>query len=165
MRMRIPSCLLVLTALAATGCYETKLRLADPARAAFLPGYCGEWQSAASSDGDGAEALFVARIDEGRYYAEYRDPPDEPLRMSAILVPVGGAVFAQVRILGDDDGFAGANLILRVDLDGDALVLRQLDEDFFSDVTTDRALRRRLARSVDDDAMYDADLVERFARQ
>ena len=74
--------------------------------------------------------------------------------MAGFLVPIKDATFAQLTNLGDKGELPAEHLIVRVQLAGDKLTLRQLSDEFFKGVTTDEALRKKVEENLDNAAMY-----------
>jgi hypothetical protein len=148
----IPLLVLLTTVLA--GCFETTLNLGSADNAKVNVKYCGDWHFAAEGGGDTAD-LTVRNFDGKQYYVEWLDNEKKRSRMSAFMVKIKDADFAQLTELADDGSLQSKHLILRAQLDGDKLTLRNLKEDFFAGVTTDEQLRKRVEENLDNAAMYE----------
>ena len=139
------------------GCFQTKLNLGTDAAAKVDPAYCGDWaMSWKESDGQTKSASLVIRNFDGKhYYVEWAETGQKPLRMSGFLVPVKSATFAQLTPLADRGENGEEHLILRVELSGTTLTMRNLDEQFFAGVSTDEQLRAKVEENLDNAAMYE----------
>jgi hypothetical protein len=153
---------LLLAAVAASaGCFETKYPLSEqPAGAKIDPRYLGEW-SLEQLDADGqvaASRLVVRNLHGESYFVDWRGggTDEEPLRATAYLTDVNGVTFANARLLSDTPEPSNTYVILRVDLDGEKLKLRNLDGDFFKDKKFDSpdALRKIVADNLENEKMY-----------
>jgi hypothetical protein len=139
------------------GCFETTLNLGSAADAKVDPAYCGDWHFE-WKDGDTTASadLLLRNFDGKQYYAEWNDKKSETLRMSGFLIPIKDATFAQVTAMEADGHLEAKHMILRVKLDGaDKLVLTNLKDDFFKDVSTDAGLRKKVEENLDNPAMYE----------
>src|SRR5690349_9818282 len=124
--------MVAITALAAVGvfllagCFETTPNLGSADDAKVDVQYCGDWRFTWKDEhGEPDSAsLIVRNFDGKRYYAEWQESGEKPLRFNAFFVPVGGATFAQLTPLGDKGDLSDTHLILRVQLDGGKLTLR-----------------------------------------
>ncbi len=138
------------------GCFTTTLSLLAPGAATRVdPLYCGDWHFT-WKDGDASKSadLVIRNFDGSRYYVEWKEAGEKPTRMNGAIVAVKNATFAQLTDLGDHGDLSNDHLILRVELSGDKLRLRHLDDEFFKDVKTDAALREKIEQNVDNNAMY-----------
>ena len=152
---------LVLTALLLTasvilfGCFTTTLNLgsADAAKVDVL--YCGDWHFTwQDKDQSKSADLVIRNFDGKQYYVEWKSEGEKTDRFSGFLVPVKSATFAQVSEMEANGELSPKHTILGVQLDGDKLTMRHLDEDFFKDVTTDEQLRAKVEKNLDNSAMY-----------
>ena len=100
-------------------------------------------------------AIGVERTHSDVYYAEWNDHKNKILRLSAFLVPVKETTFAQLTPMEADGELQAKHLIVKVQLDGDKLTLTNLKEDFFGDVTTDAALKKKIEENISNPAMYE----------
>src|SRR5262245_25371392 len=123
--------LLTATVLVA-GCLTTKIAIVTPDKAKMDLKFVGNWNSD-SLDATGREAGLVIRNVDGKlYYADWKDKGSkEPARAVGYLTEIKGATFAQLRGLEDDGTVPDEWCIMRMDLSGDTLKIRQLSEDFF----------------------------------
>lgn len=138
------------------GCFTTTLSLIAPGTTPKVDVlYCGDWHFT-WKDGDQTKSadLVIRNFDGSHYYVEWKESGNKPTRMNGALVPVKNAMFAQLTDLGDKGELSSEHLIVRVQLAGDKLTLRHLNDDFFKDVKSDEALRTKIEQNVDTDAMY-----------
>ena len=137
------------------GCLTTTLNLGSVADAKVDPAYCGDWH-VSWKDGDQTKSadLVIRNFDGKQYYVEWKTEGEKTDRFSGFLVPVKSATFAQVSEMEANGELSPKHTILRVQLDGDKLTMRHLDEDFFKDVTTDEQLRAKVEKNLDNSAMY-----------
>jgi hypothetical protein len=149
-------CLLLCTALLLAGCFETTLNLGYAIDGKVDPHLCGEWHFEWKDGDQPASADLVIRNFDGKqYYAEWNDHKNKILRLSAFLVPVKESTFAQLTPMEADGELQTKHLIIKVQLDGDKLTLTNLKEDFFTDVTTDAALKKKIEENISNQAMYE----------
>jgi len=139
------------------GCYTTTLNLGKVADAKVDVRYCGDWHfSWSDKDGQTKSADLVLRnFDDKQYYAEWKEASEsKPTRYSGFLVPVKDATFAQLTNLGDKGELSEEHCILRVQLAGDKLTLRHLNDEFFKGVKTDAELRAKVEANLENPQMY-----------
>ena len=152
----------VLPALAAlgllvfAGCYVTNLNLGKPADAKLDVQYCGDWAFTWTDKGQTKSAQLIVRNFDGKqYYVEWKEADEsKPSRYSGFLVPVKDATFAQLTSLGDKGELSEEHCILRVQLAGDKLTLRHLNDEFFKDVKTHAELRAKVEANLENPKMY-----------
>jgi hypothetical protein len=168
-RTGFKSLLLVLTVtalLVGVGCYKNKNALAPRDAATIDRALAGDWQGKTP---DGASARVVVRVLNDRdYYVEWQGESDEkPARAIAYIVDFAGAKFAHLRDLNPDGTVADEHWLMRVELAGDKLIVRQLKEEFFDGkaVDTTEKLREVVRANVNNDAMYDASEALTATRQ
>jgi len=139
------------------GCFETTLNLGYAIDGKVDAHYCGEWHFEWKDGDQTASADLVIRNFDGKqYYAEWQDKKEnKTLRMSGFFVPIKESTFAQLTTMESDGELQTKHLILKVQLDGDKLTLTNLKEDFFSDVTTDAALKKKIEENISNPAMYE----------
>jgi hypothetical protein len=148
---------LLLVLLALAGCFETKLNLGSADDAKVDVQYCGDWHFTWKDEKGQTDSakLVVRNFDGKRYYAEWTESGEQPIRFNGFFVPVGKATFAQLTPLGEKGDLSDSHLIVRVELDGgQKLTLRHLDGDFFGGVGTDEALRKTVEANLDNPKMY-----------
>ena len=77
--------------------------------------------------------------------------------MVADSTEVAGTRFIHARALPDDGKLEDAHLILRVDIDGDQITIRNLDEDFLKDkhIDSDDSLRKVIEVNLENNDLYD----------
>jgi hypothetical protein len=139
------------------GCYTTTLNLGKAADAKLDVQYCGDWHfSWSDKDGQNKSADLVLRNFDGKqYYVEWKEADEsKPSRYSGFLVPVKDATFAQLTSLGDKGELSEEHCILRVQLAGDKLTLRHLNDEFFKDMKTDAELRAKVEANLENPKMY-----------
>jgi hypothetical protein len=75
------------------------------------------------------------------------------------ICDVKNATFAHVRPLSDDGSISEQWIIMRLDLTGEKLVIRQFSDEFFKShpVTSAAQLREVVEQNMGADAMYDKD--------
>ena len=145
------------TLLVFAGCYTTTLNLGKAVDAKVDVQYCGDWHFTwADKDGQSKSAdLIVRNFDNRQYFVEWKEAGEsKPTRYSGFLVPVKDATFAQLTDLGDKGEPSDTHCILRVQLAGEKLTLRHLNEDFFKDIKTDAQLRAKVEANLENAAMY-----------
>jgi hypothetical protein len=143
-------------ALLLAGCFETTLNLGYAIDSKVDPHYCGDWHFEWKDGDQTASAdLTIRNFDGKQYYAEWNDHKNKTLRMSGFLIPLKETTFAQLTPMETDGELQPKHLILKVLLDGDKLALTNLKEDFFSDVTTDAALKKKIEENISNPAMYE----------
>jgi hypothetical protein len=140
------------------GCFETTLNLGSADDAKVDVQYVGDWHFTWKTDeGETNSAdLVVRNFDGKRYYAEWKQSGEKPLRFNGFLVPVKTATFAQLTPLGEKGELSDTHLIVRVQLEGTKLIMRHLDREFFADVNTDAGLRKKVEENLDNAKMYAA---------
>jgi hypothetical protein len=139
------------------GCYTTTLNLGKSADAKVDVQYCGDWHFTwTDKDGQPKSADLVLRnFDNTKYYAEWKEAGEsKPTRYSGFLVKVKDATFAQLTTLGDKGELSEDHCILRVQLAGDKLSLRNLNDEFFKEVKTDAELRAKIEANLENAQMY-----------
>ena len=142
--------------LAFAGCYTTTLNLGKSADAKVDVQYCGDWHFTWSDkDGQSKSADLVVRNFDGKqYYAEWKEPDQKLVRMSGFFVPIKDGTFAQLTSLGEKGELPDEHCILRVQMAGDKLTLRHLNDEFFKDVKTDAELRAKVEANLENPQMY-----------
>lgn len=156
MRSAILGSLLVGLVLIA-GCLTTKYSIISPDKAAVNKALVGNWNSA-DFDATGREAgLVVRNIDGKMYYAEWKQKGETSLvRGVGHTAEIKGATFIQLRGLEEDGSIEETWAIMRLDLSGNTLKIRQLKEEFFKTQKLDsnEQLQKVLGDNVNNEAMY-----------
>lgn len=149
-----------IVALLVVGCFESKYPLAPrPPGQRLDARYLGDW-ALEHLDDDGqtnASKLLVRSLRGEEYYVEWiTDTEDDRYRAVAYLTDVNGVTFANLLPLTAAPEPPGKFTIMRVDLDGAKLTLRNLDPEFFKDKPVDSsdALRKVVADNVQNEKMY-----------
>lgn len=145
------------------GCWSTKFTLVAPEQAKVDTNYVGNWNSEAFNP-DGREAgLVIRNIDGKQYYVEWRDKNEKAdlIRAVGFIADVKGATFAQIRGLEPEGKLDDDWILMRLELSGNTLKIRQLSESFMKASTIESAeqLRRVLEQNLDNDAMYAKDEI------
>jgi len=139
-----------------TGCFITKFTLISPDKAKVDRAYCGDWDYV-NTKGEHF-VMAIRNIDDKMYYIDSRkeDSPDVS-RFVGFICDVKNATFAHVRGLTDDGSVAEEWIIMRLDLTGDKLGIRQLSDEFFKShpVSSAEELRAVIEKNMGDNAMYD----------
>src|ERR1041385_4378519 len=110
------------------GCWGSKFTLIAPDQARVDHAYLGNW-NATNSKGE-SSSLIIRNIDEKMFYVETREGakqyPEGISRYIGFLAPLKGATFAHLRQLQDDGNVQEDWLVMRLELNGDKLIIRQL---------------------------------------
>lgn len=153
--------LLLLLVLGLCGCFQTTYLLVAPEQAKVNKAFVGNWNSAAFKS-EGREAgLIVRNIDDKQLYVEWLPKDGELVRSVGFTSEVNGKIFLQIRGLEKDGSLEDKWLTMRLDLSGNQVMIRQLNDDFFKNQTFNSAeqLRKLLETNLENDAMYDKDVV------
>src|SRR2546423_15704803 len=117
------------------GCWVSKYTLINPDQAKVDRAYLGNW-NAVNSKGE-SSSLIIRNIDDKMFYVETKDGakqyPEGISRYIGFLAPVKGALFAHLKQLQDNGDVQEDWLAMRLELNGDKLVIRQLKEDFMKE--------------------------------
>jgi hypothetical protein len=150
--------LLLGTLLVFAGCFGTKFTLIPPDKAKVDKAYCGDWDYV-NTKGEHF-VMGIRNIDDKLYYIDSRkeDSPDVQ-RFVGFITDVKNATFAHVRGLGDDGNNPEEWLVMRLELTGEKLVIRQLSDEFFKShpISSSEQLRQVIEANMGADAMYDKD--------
>ena len=138
------------------GCFASKFTLIPPDKAKVNLTYVGDWDYVNTK---GEHFIMAVRnIDDKLYYIESRkeDSP-EVSRFVGFICDVKAATFAHVRTLSDDGSIPDTWMVMRLDLTGDKLLIRQLSDEFFKShpVSSSDQLRQIIEANMGADAMYD----------
>src|ERR1043165_3602977 len=145
------------------GCWGSKYTLIAPEQAKVDRAFLGNWD-AINSKGE-SSSLIIRNIDDKMFYVETKEGakqyPEGISRYIGFLAPVKGAMFAHLRQLQEDGNVQEDCLVMRLELKGDKLVIRQLKEDYMKEknITSAEQLRTVIEQNIDDGAMYDKDEV------
>lgn len=158
-RSLLKTCLMIVSfgSLAtAIGCYETVFRLAPASDAKVDRDLCGDWKLKSA---DGSEiVLGVRNIDDRVYSVSWRNVENKrSLHMFADSTLVQGVRFVHARAMPEDGSLSDTHLILRADLDGDHLTIRNLNEEFLQarKIESDDALRAEIEANLENNDLYD----------
>lgn len=140
------------------GCWTTKVSMIDPATAKVNLAFVGNWDNPDQLDAGGREAgLVIRNIDNKTYYVEWDQKGEAGIvRAVGYTTDIGGATFAQLRGLEQDGTIAQEWLICRVDVAGNKITIRQLNEEFLKTKTlnTPAAIRQMLEQNVNNEQLY-----------
>jgi hypothetical protein len=123
--------------------------------------YLGDWD-AVNVKGNHS-VIFIRNLDDKQYYVETHttgdDGKDQVSRYVGFLANIKAATFAHVRPIQDDGNVADQWLLMRVELTGDKMIIRQFSDEFFKAKTIDSAeqLRRVIEENMGNDHMYGKD--------
>jgi hypothetical protein len=138
------------------GCYETLFRLSPLAEAKVDRELCGDWKL--KSTGGADIILGVRNIDDHVYSVSWRGTDSEKaLQMIADSTLVQGVRFVHARALPEDGSVADTHLIIRVDLEGDRITVRNLNEAYLETkkIESDDALRAEIEANLENNDLYD----------
>ncbi|HEV8291147.1 MAG TPA: hypothetical protein VGP94_04470 [Tepidisphaeraceae bacterium] len=145
------------------GCWGSKFTLVNPDQAKIDHAYLGNW-SVVNSKGE-SSSLIIRNIDDKLFYVETKEGakqyPEGITRYVGFLAPVKAATFAHLRHLQDDGHVQEDWLLMRLELNGDKLTIRQLKDDYMKEknITSSEQLRKVIEQSIDDGSMYDKEEV------
>jgi hypothetical protein len=145
------------------GCWGSKITLINPEAAKVDRAYLGNW-SAINSKGE-SSSLIIRNIDDKMFYVETKDGakqyPEGISRYIGFLAPVKGATFAHVKQIQDSGDAQEDWLLMRLELNGDKLVIRQLKEDYMKqkNIASAEQLRKVIEQGIDDGSMYEKEEV------
>ena len=151
------------------GCWGSKFTLIAPLAAKVDRTYLGNW-SAVTSKGE-SSSLIIRNIDDKMFYIETKDGakqyPEGISRYIGFLAPVKGATFAHMKQIQDSGDPQEDWLLMRLELNGDKLVIRQLKEDYMKEknIASAEQLRKVIEQSMDDGSMYEKEEVITATRQ
>jgi hypothetical protein len=138
------------------GCFISKFTLIAPDKAKVDKAYCGDWDYV-NTKGEHF-VMAIRNVDDKLYYIDSRkEDSAEISRFVGFICDVKNATFAHVRSLTDDGTVAEEWIVMRMELTGDKLVIRQLSDEFFKShpVNSAEELRATIEKNMGDDAMYD----------
>jgi len=100
--------------------------------------------------------MFYVETKEGA-----KQYPEGISRYIGFLAPVKGATFAHLKQLQDDGNVQEDWLVMKLELSGDKLIIRQLKEEYMKEknITSAEQLRKVLEQNLEESAMYDKDEV------
>ena len=121
--------------------------------------YVGNW-NAVNARGESA-TLIIRNVDDRNYYIELHDIakqyPEGVNRYFGFMAPLKDATFAHLKEMQADGSVPEEWLAMRVELKGDKLTIRQLNDEFMKgkNITSVEELRKVLEQNLDDSTMYD----------
>jgi len=144
--------------LVAIGCYESPYALGPESDAKMDVGFLGDWQVDGQNK-DNPARLVIRNIDHKSYYVEMDQPGEKPMRMVGFVLKVKNVPFAHLRELRTDGTIPESYIITRIELKGEKLSVRQLNEKFFKErkIESSDELRKLVEANLDNDQMYDRD--------
>jgi len=145
------------------GCWGSKYTLINPDQARVDRAYLGNW-SAVNSKGE-SSSLIIRNIDDKHFYVETKEGakqyPEGISRYIGFLAPVKGATFAHLKNIHDSGDVQEEWMLMRLELNGDKLIIRQLKEDYMKEknIASAEQLRKVIEQSLEDGGMYDKEEV------
>jgi len=146
-----------------TGCWGSKFTLINSDQAKVDRAYLGNW-SAVNSKGE-SSLLIIRNIDDKMFYVETKEGakqyPEGISRYVGFLAPVKGATFGHLKNLQDDGNVQEDWLLMKLELNGDKLIVRQLKEEYMKgkNIASADQLRKVIEENIDEGGMYDKDEV------
>ena len=150
---------LVVVGLFLAGCWSSKFTLIKQENAKVDRAYVGNW-NALNSKGESA-TIIIRNVDDRNYYIEVHDAakqyPEGVSRYFGFMAPVKDATFVHLREMQPDGKVAEDWILLRVELKGEKLTIRHLDEEFMKgkNISSAEELRKVLEQNLDDSTMYE----------
>ena len=152
-------CVMFLGLLSSIGCYESEYTIGTVQTAVVDRGYVGDFTFTMENK---PASLVIRNFDDKQYYVEWGDGQGRD-RCAGFTGEIKGVTFANLRGMRGDRAFEEKYLIMRVSLSDDlsTLTIRNLNEDFFKvrNIGSSAALRAVIESNLDNDAMYDKDIV------
>jgi hypothetical protein len=145
------------------GCWGSKFTLINPDQGKVDRAYLGNW-SVVNSKGE-SSSLIIRNIDDKMFYVETKEGakqyPEGISRYVGFLAPVKGATFGHLKQLQDDGNVQEDWLLMKLELNGDKLTIRQFKDEYMKgkNITSAEQLRKIVEESIDDGAMYDKEEV------
>lgn len=155
-RLALPA---ILSTLLIVGCLETEIPLTPPEQAKVDRAFVGDF---AGGSADTQMTVVIRNLNDREYYVEYREAGKPDItRMVGHLAQVNGVRFAHLRGLPDDGSIEKKYLVMRIELAGDQLSLRNLDEQFFQarPFQTSEQFRQTLEANLDNPELYQGEAV------
>jgi hypothetical protein len=137
------------------GCFASKFTLIPPDKAKVDRAYCGDWDYV-NTKGEHF-VMAIRNVDDKLYYIDSRkEDAAEVSRFVGFICDVRNATFAHVRGLPDDGTVAEEWLIMRLELTGEKLVIRQLSDEFFKSqpINSAEQLKQVIEQNMGTEAMY-----------
>ena len=140
------------------GCFESEHPVTAPKTGGIDKRYIGDWSV---QQGPQSAKLIVRNLHDEEYYVEWVNADGTRSRQTAHASKVNGATFANLLPVRDDGALATKYVIVRVDLKGDRLTIRNLNPEFFKDKTIGSSddLKAILSANLDNDSLYTADPI------
>jgi len=145
------------------GCWGSKFTLINSDQAMVDRAYLGNW-SVVNSKGE-SSSLIIRNLDDKMLYIETKEGakqyPEGISRYIGFLAPVKGATFGHLKQLQDDGNVQEDWMLMRLELNGDKLVIRQLKEEYMKgkNITSAEQLRKVIAESMEEGTMYEKEEV------
>ncbi len=133
------------------GCWGSKYTLINPDQAKIDRAYLGNW-NALNSKGE-SSSLIIRNIDDKMFYVETKE--------GAKQYPEGISRYIHLKQLQDDGNVQEDWLVMKLELSGDKLIIRQLKEEYMKEknITSAEQLRKVLEQNLEESAMYEKDEV------
>jgi hypothetical protein len=141
------------------GCWGSKFTLIAPDHAKVDRAFLGNWNAVNSKDE--SSSLIIRNLDDKLYYVESKEGakqyPEGISRYHGFITTVKGATFAHLKQIMDDGNVPEEWLLMRIELAGDKLTIRQLKEEYMKgkNITSVEQLRQVIEQNLDDAEMYD----------
>jgi hypothetical protein len=145
------------------GCWGSKFTLINSDQAKVDRAYLGNW-SVVNSKGE-SSSLIIRNIDDKLLYIETKEGakqyPEGISRYIGFLAPVKGATFGHLKQLQDDGNVQEDWQLMRLELNGDKLVIRQLKEEYMKgkNITSAEQLRKVIEEGMEGGSMYEKEEV------
>ena len=145
------------------GCWGSKFTLINSDQAKVDRAYLGNW-SVVNSKGE-SSSLIIRNLDDKMLYIETKEGakqyPEGISRYIGFLAPVKGATFGHLKQLQDDGNVQEDWQLMRLELNGDKLMIRQLKEEYMKgkNITSAEQLRKVIEESMEEGAMYEKEEV------
>ena len=160
---RIASLVLLAMALLIVGCLETEYTLGPREASQVDRIYCGDWQLSRRNDiGQTENSLLIVRnLNDKEYYVEWIDTSkpvkeEDRSRNVAFVADVKGVSFAHLAPLDPDGNNPDKFIIFRFGMDGDKLVIKELNDKFFKEqgIDSNEKLRKVIEENLENNQMY-----------
>jgi hypothetical protein len=161
MLSRLFPVLLGLAGLALAGCLETEYSLGRRDASVVDRAFCGDWMLSRKDEKGQTQNshLVVRNLNDREYYVEWSDvngKPEDRTRDIAFVADVKGVSFAHLQQLGEEGNNAEKFIIFRFGMEGEKLVIRELNDTFFKEqnLTSDEQLRKVVDENLENKQMY-----------
>src|SRR5258706_765293 len=145
------------------GCWGSKFPLINSDQAKVDRAYLGNW-SVVNSKGE-SSSMIIRNIDDKMFYVETKEGakqyPEGISRYVGFLAPVKGATFGHLKQLQDDGNVQEDWLLMKLELNGDKLIIRQLKDEYMKEknITSAEQFRKVIEQNLEESEMYEKDEV------